>query len=53
MSTTLAFVQYITLCTEESLSGSPIACLGNEGRLMQRRLQQFLGGHLVGEKSHF
>ncbi|MGE8361449.1 MerR family transcriptional regulator [Pseudomonas sp.] len=31
---------------EDSLSGSPIACLGNEGRLMQRRLQQFLAGHL-------
>ena len=31
---------------EEGLSGSPIACLGNEGRLMQRRLQQFLAGHL-------
>jgi DNA-binding transcriptional MerR regulator len=31
---------------EESLSGSPIACLGNEGRLMLRRLQQFLAGHL-------
>lgn len=31
---------------EEYLSGSPIACLGNEGRLMQRRLQQFLAGHL-------
>ena len=31
---------------EESLSGTPIACLGNEGRLMQRRLQQFLAGHL-------
>jgi len=31
---------------EESLRGSPIACLGNEGRLMQRRLQQFLAGHL-------
>lgn len=31
---------------EESLVGSPIACLGNEGRLMQRRLQQFLAGHL-------
>ncbi|MDO9622943.1 MerR family transcriptional regulator [Pseudomonas sp.] len=31
---------------EDSLSGSPIACLGNEGRLMQRRLQQFLTGHL-------
>ena len=31
---------------EERLSGSPIACLGNEGRLMQLRLQQFLAGHL-------
>ena len=31
---------------EENLSGSPIACVGNEGRLMQRRLQQFLAGHL-------
>lgn len=31
---------------EESLAGSPIACLGNEARLMQRRLQQFLAGHL-------
>ncbi|MBB1519924.1 MerR family transcriptional regulator [Aquipseudomonas guryensis] len=31
---------------EEELSGSPIACLGNEGRLMHQRLQQFLAGHL-------
>jgi len=31
---------------EDSLSGSPIACLGGEGRLMQRRLRQFLAGHL-------
>jgi hypothetical protein len=31
---------------EESLAGSAIACLGNEGRLMQRRLQQFMAGHL-------
>lgn len=31
---------------EESLRGSPIACLGNDGRSMQRRLQQFLAGHL-------
>ena len=31
---------------EESLADSPIACLGNEGRLMQRRLRQFLAGHL-------
>ena len=31
---------------QESLAGSPIGCLGNEGRLMQRRLQQFLAGGL-------
>lgn len=31
---------------EESLAGSPIGCLGNEGRLMQRRLQQLLSGSL-------
>lgn len=31
---------------EDELSGSPVACLGNEGRLMQHRLQQFLSGHL-------
>ncbi|MBC9251780.1 helix-turn-helix-type transcriptional regulator [Pseudomonas alcaligenes] len=31
---------------EEELAGSPIACLGNEGGLMQQRLQQFLAGHL-------
>ena len=31
---------------EESLAGSPIACLGSEGRLMLRRLRQFLAGHL-------
>ena len=31
---------------QESLAGSSIGCLGNEGRLMQRRLQQFVGGGL-------
>lgn len=31
---------------EESLAGSPVACLGSEGRLMQQRLLQFLAGHL-------
>lgn len=31
---------------EDELDGSPVACLGNEGRLMQHRLQQFLVGHL-------
>lgn len=30
----------------DSLVGSPVACLGSDGRLMQRRLQQFLAGHL-------
>ncbi|MBT8768114.1 MerR family transcriptional regulator [Metapseudomonas boanensis] len=30
----------------EELAGSPVACLGSEGRLMQRRLRQFLAGHL-------
>jgi DNA-binding transcriptional MerR regulator len=31
---------------QESLEGSPVACLGSDGRSMQRRLQQFLAGHL-------
>ncbi|MFP3494987.1 MerR family transcriptional regulator [Pseudomonas sp. SIMBA_059] len=31
---------------EDDLAGSSIGCLGNEGRLMQRRLQQFLNGQL-------
>ncbi|MBD9484959.1 MerR family transcriptional regulator [Pseudomonas sp. PDM14] len=31
---------------EDQLDGSPIARLGSEGRLMQRRLQQFLAGRL-------
>ena len=30
----------------EELEGTPVACLGSEGRLMQRRLRQFLAGHL-------
>lgn len=32
--------------TETSLRGSPIACLGNSGKLMNRRLLQFLDGRL-------
>lgn len=31
---------------EDSLRGSPIACLGSAGRHMQQRLQQFLAGRL-------
>ncbi|WLH89540.1 MerR family transcriptional regulator [Pseudomonas sp. FP453] len=31
---------------EDDLAGSSVGCLGNEGRLMQRRLQQFLSGRL-------
>ena len=31
---------------EGRLSGTPIACLGSSGRLMPRRLAQFLAGHL-------
>jgi DNA-binding transcriptional MerR regulator len=31
---------------EHDLAGSSVGCLGNEGRLMQRRLQQFLSGQL-------
>lgn len=31
---------------EQDLAGSPIGCLGSEGRQMQSRLQQFLAGSL-------
>jgi len=31
---------------QDDLAGSSIGCLGSEGRLMQRRLQQFLSGSL-------
>jgi DNA-binding transcriptional MerR regulator len=31
---------------EQQLAGSVIGCLGNDGRLMQRRFQQFLSGTL-------
>jgi DNA-binding transcriptional MerR regulator len=30
----------------DALAGSPVGCLGSEGASMQRRLQQFLAGHL-------
>jgi len=32
--------------TQESLAGSSIGCLGNEGGLMRQRLRQFLAGNL-------
>ena len=31
---------------EPNLTGSPVGCLGNDARLMQRRLQQYLSGQL-------
>ncbi len=31
---------------QEGLRSTEIACLGSDGRLMQRRLQQYLAGHL-------
>jgi len=31
---------------QESLAGSPVACLGAEGDLMRRRLRQYLAGQL-------
>lgn len=42
----LALAGEVADLAEESLQGSPVACLGSEGRLMQRRLRQFLAGHL-------
>lgn len=31
---------------QDALVGTQVACLGSDGRLMQRRLQQYLAGHL-------
>lgn len=31
---------------QESLAGSSVACLGNEGTVMRQRLRQFLAGNL-------
>jgi hypothetical protein len=31
---------------QESLAGSSIGCLGNEGMVMRQRLKQFLTGNL-------
>ncbi|MNG05088.1 hypothetical protein D3C84_882610 [compost metagenome] len=32
--------------SQESLDGSSIGCLGNEGVVMRQRLKQFLAGNL-------
>ena len=42
----LALAGEAAVLGESSLAGSAIACLGNSGRLMPRRLAQFLAGHL-------
>ncbi|HYQ39518.1 MAG TPA: MerR family transcriptional regulator [Pseudomonas sp.] len=42
----LALAGEVAELAEEALQGTPVACLGSEGRLMPRRLQQFLAGHL-------
>ncbi|MNY75481.1 hypothetical protein D3C86_2147670 [compost metagenome] len=42
----LALAGEVAELAEESLQGTPIACLGSEGRQMPRRLRQFLAGHL-------
>jgi hypothetical protein len=31
---------------QESLAGSSVGCLGNEGGVMRQRLKQFLAGNL-------
>ncbi|BAN50491.1 MerR family transcriptional regulator [Metapseudomonas resinovorans] len=42
----LALAGEVADLMDEELEGTPVACLGSEGRLMQRRLRQFLAGHL-------
>ncbi len=42
----LALAGELAELAEESLQGSSVACLGSEGRVMQRRLRQYLAGHL-------
>lgn len=46
LSCPLALAGDIADLAEDALQGTPIACLGNDGRLMPRRLRQFLNGHL-------
>lgn len=42
----LAVAGEVAELAEEQLAGSPVACLGNDARTLQRRLQQHLRGHL-------
>lgn len=42
----LAIAGEVSELAAEQMSGSPVACLGNDGRNLQRRMQQLLRGHL-------
>lgn len=46
LSCPLALAGEAAELSADDLRGTPIACLGNSGRLMQRRLLQFLAGSL-------
>jgi DNA-binding transcriptional MerR regulator len=42
----LAIAGEVSELAGEQMSGSSVACLGNDGRSLQRRMQQLLRGHL-------
>lgn len=42
----LALAGEVSELAAEQFEGSPVACLGSDGRSLQRRLQQMLQGHL-------
>lgn len=42
----LAIAGEVSELAVEQMSGSSVACLGNDGRSLQRRMQQLLRGHL-------
>jgi MerR family transcriptional regulator, light-induced transcriptional regulator len=42
----LAIAGEVAELAREQISGSAVACLGNDGRSLQRRMQQLLRGHL-------
>jgi len=42
----LAIAGEVSELAAEQMSGSSVACLGNDGRSLQRRMQQLLRGHL-------